>query len=209
MSKKKAKFYVVWKGRQRGVYDTWAECKAQIDGFPSPVFKSFLQKETALEALNEKPDKYLSDTYTEKLPLDGNMTRPLTQALTVDAACSGNPGVLEYQGVDLPGRRRIFHQGPFPLGTVNIGEFLALVHGIAYLKQQNSQLPIYSDSMTALAWVRNKAIKTNLERTEQTEKLFQMVDRAIVWLKNNTYENKLLKWDTANWGEIPADFDRK
>lgn len=209
MAKKKQKYYVVWKGKQKGVYDNWADCKAQIDGFPSPLFKSFLSREVAFKAITEKPDKYLNENYNENLSSGNFFGKAVVPSLTVDAACSGNPGKLEYQGVDLPGRRKIFHQGPFPMGTVNIGEFLALVHGIAYLKQQNNTLPIYSDSMTALAWVRNKAIKTNLERTAQTEQLFILVDRALEWLKKNTYSNKLLKWDTAHWGEIPADFDRK
>ena len=95
------------------------------------------------------------------------------------------------------------------MGTVNIGEFLALVHGLAYLKQQNSTMPIYSDSMTAMSWVRRKAIKTNLERNKETEELFKLVDRALIWLKKNTWQNEIIKWETAFWGEIPADFGRK
>jgi ribonuclease HI len=127
----------------------------------------------------------------------------------VDAACAGNPGKLEYQGVETGTKRVLFSMGPFPQGTVNIGEFLAIVHGLAFLKKHNSLLPIYSDSRTAISWVKNKVIKTNLERNKKTEELFVLVERAVEWLKDNQYSNKILKWETEFWGENPADYGRK
>ncbi len=213
MAKAKQKYYVVWQGVKPGIYNNWIDCKQQVDGFPSPVFKSFLNAEIAQEAFRSDSSKYMGDNYIEPLMLEkyknSNKGVPNKRTLSVDAACSGNPGKLEYQGVDTNTGKRIFHVGPFPMGTVNIGEFLALVHGLAYLKQQNSTMPIYSDSMTAMSWVRRKAIKTNLERNKETEELFKLVDRALIWLKKNTWQNEIIKWETAFWGEIPADFGRK
>jgi ribonuclease HI len=185
----------------------------QVNGFEKPVFKSFLSREVAEQAFKDKPDKYMGDHYVEPGTL-GKVTNPnsdkiIRRALAVDAACSGNPGPLEYQGVDVGSGKKIFHQGPFPLGTVNIGEFLALVHGLAYLKQQGNDMPIYSDSRTAMSWLRKKAIKTNLPRNAKTEELYKLVDRALIWIRSNTWKNPVLKWETAEWGEIPADFGRK
>jgi len=134
---------------------------------------------------------------------------PNFDSMSVDAACSGNPGILEYRGVDTKTGKQSFHQGPFPQGTVNIGEFLAIVHGLAYLQQRNSKIPIYSDSLTARKWVKDKAIKTTLQRTAKNDALFQLVDRALIWLKTHSYENPILTWKTKVWGEIPADFGRK
>jgi ribonuclease HI len=131
------------------------------------------------------------------------------ESISVDAACAGNPGKLEYQGVETGTKRVLFSMGPFPQGTVNIGEFLAIVHGLAFLKKHNSLLPIYSDSKTAISWVKNKAIKTNLERNKKTEELFILAERAVQWLKDNPYSNKILKWETEFWGENPADYGRK
>ena len=131
-------------------------------------------------------------------------------SISVDAACSGNPGTMEYQGVDTLTKRRIFHQGPFKDGTNNIGEFLALVHGLGYLKKHgHDTVPIFTDSVTAMAWVRNKKAKTTLERTPNNAILFELVARAEQWLKTNTYNNPIIKWDTEKLGEIPADFGRK
>ena len=134
---------------------------------------------------------------------------PLLPALAVDAACSGNPGVMEFRGVIADTGTEVFHRGPFAQGTNNIGEFLALVRGLAYLKQNNLTWNIYTDSVTALAWLRQRKCKSKLPRTPQNEQLFQMVAKAEAWLRANTYTTRIYKWDTEKWGEIPADFGRK
>lgn len=131
-----------------------------------------------------------------------------TQAICVDAGCSGNPGKMEYQGVHLPSGRKIFHYGPV-WGTNNIGEFLAIVHALALLKKKGMNMTVYSDSNTAQTWVKNKRCKTTLPRDEKTEPLYQLIERAELWLRNNPDHASVVKWDTAEWGEIPADFGRK
>ncbi len=203
---KKQKFYTVWKGVKPGVYSNWDECKKNIQGYEGAIYKSFETLAMAQEALTKNPWSVLKKTSQQ-----GNQQvgAPIKPSLSVDAACSGNPGVLEYQGVDTHTQKLIFHQGPFPEGTVNLGEFLALVHGLAYLKKNNLNYPLYTDSRTAMAWVRNKKIKTTLERNDVNEELFHLVDRALDWLQLNTYTTQIYKWETKVWGEIPADFGRK
>ena len=116
---------------------------------------------------------------------------------------------MEYRGVHIASRQQIFHFGPV-WGTNNIGEFLAIVHGLALLKQKGlTTMPVYSDSRNAISWVRQKKCKTKLERTAKTEGLFQLIERAEKWLRTNTYANPVLKWETDRWGEVPADFGRK
>ncbi|OQX80795.1 MAG: ribonuclease H, partial [Bacteroidetes bacterium 4484_249] len=195
----KQKYYVVWKGNTPGVYRSWEECKKQIEGFTAAVYKSFKDKNLAEKAFTEGSENYigideriLSFTEEQKKIIG----EPIANSISVDAACSGNPGILEYRGVFTSTGREIFRQGPFPEGTVNLGEFLALIHGLAYLKQKNSNRPVYTDSKTAMSWVRNRKIKTKLIRSRKNEKLFQLVDRAITWLKKNEYPNEILKWKT-------------
>lgn len=103
----------------------------------------------------------------------------------------------------------LFRVGPFPQGTVNIGEFLAIVHALAYLKQRNSDWPVYSDSRTAIAWLKKRAVNTKLEPSAKNRELFKLLERALSWLENNNWKNPVLKWETEYWGEIPADFGRK
>jgi ribonuclease HI len=208
---KKQKYYVVWKGHHPGIYERWSDCQDQINAYTSPMYMSFDTKEEASLAYRDNPNNYIGKKgkKTAETLLNLDMPKPQLFSLCVDAACSGNPGVLEYQGVFGETGTRVFHVGPFPLGTVNIGEFLAVVHALAYLKKNKLDMPVYSDSRTAIAWVTKKQIKTNLERTPQTEKLFELLDRALIWLQKNTYTTPVLKWATEYWGEIPADFGRK
>lgn len=207
----KKKFYVVWNGVHPGIYDSWEECKLQVSGFENAKYKSFESIEAAREAY-EKNDHVFRKT-TRQLPPSyqkTTATKPyIPESLAVDAACSGNPGSMEYRGVYVATGQEIFRIGPYKQGTNNIGEFLALVHGLALLKQKGSLLPIYSDSVNAIKWVRQKKAKTQLERTQQNEAIFDLIARAEKWLNENQYSTTILKWDTANWGEIPADFGRK
>ncbi|MBU3856866.1 MULTISPECIES: ribonuclease H family protein [Bacteroides] len=204
----KPKFYTVWKGVCPGVYSSWQDCQQQIKGFKGAMYKSFSTKEEAERAL-EEPAHLHWGAQAQTPPLADRLPEGFnTNCLAVDAACSGNPGPMEYRGVYLATGEQIFHYGPV-YGTNNIGEFLAIVHGLALLKQKNLQMPVYSDSRNALNWVKQKQCKTKLERTDKTEALFQLIGRAEKWLKENSTNCPVLKWETDRWGEIPADFGRK
>jgi len=208
---KKNKYYVVWKGHHPGIYESWIECKQHIDGYPSPIYKSFTNKEEASKAYRDNPSKYIGQKGKKNLAELAlkESEKPILFSLSVDAACSGNPGIMEYQGVFTETETPVFHQGPFPEATVNIGEFLALVHALAYLKKHKLDMPVYSDSMTAIAWVRKKRANTKLKPNEKNQKVFELLVRAQNWLMENTYQTPIFKWNTKLWGEIPADFGRK
>lgn len=141
--------------------------------------------------------------------LAGCKVKPVLPALAVDAACSGNPGMMEFRGVIADTGTEVFHRGPFAEGTNNIGEFLAIVLGLAYLKSHGLPWVLYSDSRTALAWLKKKHAQTKLECTPANQPLFEMLHKAERWLAENSYSTVVLKWDTEEWGEIPADFGRK
>lgn len=210
---KKKKFYVVWVGVNPGIYDSWDSCKLQIQGYPDAKYKSF-------KSLKEAEDAY-ADHFSESIIHNRSSKKSISvpedykdeiiwNSIAVDAACSGNPGKMEYRGVNTENKDEIFRQGPFDGGTNNIGEFLALVHGLAYLKQNGQdKLTIYSDSRIAIGWVKKKQSRTKMKKTRSNQILFTMIDRAEKWLRENTYKNEILKWETKRWGEIPADFGRK
>jgi ribonuclease HI len=209
---KKKKYYVVWEGNNPGVYESWQDCKLQIQGYPSAKYKAFKSLEEATAAFRGSfadhigqgsPSKKTKKVYSEEARKD-----IIWDSISVDAACSGNPGLMEYQGVDTQDRTQIFHK-KFSLGTNNIGEFLAIVHALALFKQQGKSTPIYTDSKIAMGWVKKKKANTKLVKNAKTALLHQLIARAEIWLKNNTYPNKIMKWNTEEWGEIPADFGRK
>ena len=236
----KQKYYVVWNGPSPGVYSSWEACQEAVNGVSGAKYKSFKSQEEAEDAFEMGEEAYeeakasdAGNTSTSSKPRESGESsnsskasepikpeRPtfnpqalpaevIREAIAVDAACSGNPGAMEYRGVYLANGREIFHFGPIH-GTNNIGEFLAIIHGLAILKQKGlDSMPIYSDSVNAQLWVRKHHCKTTLVRNDKTEKLHQMIERAEAWLKSNTYRNPIIKWQTDKWGEIPADFGRK
>lgn len=209
---KKSKYFVVWEGHEPGIYRSWEECKRQVHHFPEAKYRGFDSESEARQAFLSPYWDYIGKNAATKQPTKEQIIQaglPVKESIAVDAACSGNPGLMEYRGVYTKTSEVLFHQGPFRDGTNNIGEFLALVHGLAFLKQRNSNLPVYTDSKTALAWVRAKKSKTLLERTPENAVLFELIERAEKWLRENTFSNEILKWNTEIWGEIPADFGRK
>lgn len=211
---KKPKFYVVWSGGKPGVYTTWAECQKQVQGTKGAKYKSFESKAEAEKAFKAKPEEYIfkNNAKNKKVKvIDPNIGLPIkNNSIAVDAACSGARGPMEYRGVWIQNGEQLFMKGPYEDGTNNIGEFLGIVHALAYLKQHAyNDTIIYTDSRTAMKWVRDKKIKTTLPKNNKNATLFEYIERAIKWLENNTYQNPILKWETKAWGEIPADFGRK
>ena len=209
---KKQKFYVVWKGKNPGIYESWDDCHSQIKGIKGAEYKAFSSFQEAKKAYQGNYADYKGKKHgKEELTPEERLKYgdPNLHSIAVDAASSGNPGVMEYQGVDTKTKKTLFKQGPFPEGTNNIGEFLAIVHGLAFLKQKGSDRVIYSDSRTAMSWVRKKKCNTKLQQTAANRTLFELIYRAETWLKNNSYNTPVVKWETKAWGEIPADFGRK
>ena len=209
----KQKYYVVWQGLQSGIYDNWNECRQQVLGVEGAKYKSFENLVEAQQALQmgyaawRKQNPVMPQSTARFVT--GNEEKPILESLSVDASCNMKTRVMEYRGVDTKTGAEIFHVGPFNNATNNMGEFLALVHGLALLKQKGSNMPIYSDSITAIAWVRQKKHKSTVRPTAENALLFNLMERAENWLKNNTFTNPIYKWNTPLWGEIPADFGRK
>lgn len=218
----KKKFYTVWIGHHPGVYDSWEDAQEQINGYPGASFKGFETSKEATEAYREGRAQ-AERRELSKLISGASGHRPSGAAQSdyfqfpeidlrgwaVDAACAGNPGVMEYRCVELMSGREIFHVGPFDHATNNIGEFLAIVHALALMYRDNDWHTLYTDSRTAMSWVARKQPKTTLKPDERNRKLFELLGRGMIWLRSHEWPIKILKWDTEKWGEIPADFNRK
>ncbi|MBS1918468.1 MAG: ribonuclease H family protein [Bacteroidetes bacterium] len=208
----KQKYYVVWEGREPGIYSNWEECKKQVDGFVGARYKSFQTAQLAEKAFDGNSNEFIGHDFIEstlseeELLLIGN---PIEESIVVDGAWNTNSGAAEYRGIDFKTKKELFHQGPFADGTNNIVEFLAIVHALAYCKNKALATPIYSDSKTAISWAKRKTARTKHDESEANKKLFELIERGEKWLKENSYPNKILKWESRAWGENPADFGRK
>jgi ribonuclease HI len=212
----KRKFYVVWNGVAPGIYDSWEECQLQIKGYPDARYKSYATLEEATEAYRGDPREQMGifkamSAHKHVVVNYSAFPEIRTDAIAVDAACSKNPGPVEYQGVMIATGEQVFHVGPVEGGTNNIGEYIAIIHAASlFARQGNFTTPIYSDSRTALAWIRNGRSRTTITPTANNARIINMLQRADAWLRaNGPIKNPIYKWDTDNWGEIPADFGRK
>jgi ribonuclease HI len=209
------KYYVVWEGLAPGIYDSWEECQLQVTNYPGAKYKSYATLEAATEAFRGTPEEqralFVSIASHKPMVINWDaFPEIITDAVAVDGACSKNPGPMEYRGVHVGTGKTLFQVGPIAGGTNNIGEYLALVHALALFAQKgDTTTPIYSDSRTALAWLRNKHSKSTLMRTDANAKVFDLLERADRWVATHTWKNKIIKWNTEEWGEIPADFGRK
>ncbi len=203
----KQKYYVVWKGRRTGVFDTWAACSAQVLNYAGAEYKSFDSLAAAEAAFRAAYADFKGKPFSSQSWLFAP-TQPILPSISVDAACDGSPGNVEWRGVDTETAKQVFKMGPYPEGTNNVGEFLALVHALTWMKENNLALPIYSDSENAIAWVKAKKCRTKLIQSARNAPLFALIARAEQSLQ--TLEpGRILKWDTKAWGENPADFGRK
>ena len=138
-----------------------------------------------------------------------NVQQPIGQSIAVDAACSGNPGKMEFQGVFVETKTHLFKSPVYEHGTNNIGEFLAIVYCLAWQHKNKLNYPIYSDSVNAQRWVREGVCKTKIAENEKNKPLFDVIRWAERWLQTNSFRVPIYKWKTEIWGEIPADFGRK
>ncbi|WP_422658396.1 ribonuclease H [Paenibacillus sp. EC2-1] len=216
----KQKYYVVWVGNQPGIYTNWGDCQLQVNQYNGAKFKAFESKAEAEKAYAQGWKSYWGQQSQNKAGTASKTKRSSSAALedpgeidydsiSVDVGTRGNPGPVEYKGVDTQTGDIIFSCGPIQKGTNNLGEFLAIVHALAYLKQIGSTKTVYSDSVNAMKWVKQKKVVSTLVRDESTKEIWDLVDRAEHWLRTNTYENKVMKWQTKIWGEIKADYGRK
>lgn len=224
------KYYVVFRGFNPGVYDNWEEVKEQTNGFQGALFKGYASSEEAAEAYRNftgaedrddlirlifaskpSPANGIKQSGTPGDSLSAIISNPEIDqdAWAVDASCLGNPGKMEYRGVEIKTGKVIFQQGPFEDATNNIGEYLALVHAMALMTKKGEYHNIYSDSKTAISWWRNRKVKTQLQPNEKNRKVFELLARASVWVNTHQFPAKVMKWQTERWGEIPADYGRK
>jgi ribonuclease HI len=205
----KEKLYIVIKGKVPGIYKTWDECKEQVIGFSMPIYKSFKKSDLDNSNIKEEDKKYLDVYNGGEIPIE-EIGDPILDSICVDGACAGNPGLGEYRCVDTKTGEVIFSHSQFEYTTNNIMEFLALTEAVQYTLKTNSKKPIYTDSLTAMSWVKNKKCKTNLIKNNQNIDSYLLIESSEQFLNEVDLSRvKILKWDTQNWGEIPADFGRK
>lgn len=131
------------------------------------------------------------------------MSRP-TVGIATDGAHSTKERLTRYRAVDLSSGLELFNRS---IGnkTNNIGEFLGIVEAVKYiLRHPEAPRIIYSDSITAITWYRNKQVASSRRSDElRTAEIFLKIYAVKI------EDIQVLHWDNAEWGETPADFGNK
>lgn len=208
----KQKYYVVWVGRNKGIFNTWNECASQVNGYIGAKYMAFENLSQAEIALKGDPSSFFKKNTATINKINSQTTsesKPVSPSICVDAACSGVPGPVEWRGVNIINGKELFKAGPYQQGTNNIGEFLAIVQGLKWLTANNFEWVLYSDSMNAISWVKQKKCKTKQGKNHYNRELFKLIVESEQWLQDNPIHPAVLKWLTDKWGENPADFGRK
>lgn len=206
------KIYVVWEWKQTWIFDSWESCKNSVNWFSNAKYKSFSNKENAEIAFKKWREFYYNksgktvkikdnlETIKEHIPF-------FSKWIAVDAACSENPWKMEYRWINLSTWEEIFHE-KFKIWTNNIWEFLAIVHWLKYI--WDNDMIVYSDSKIGISWVKQWKCKTQFTHIwPESYAISNAIKNAELWLAENSIKHDILKWDTEKRWEIPADFWRK
>lgn len=124
--------------------------------------------------------------------------------IATDAAHSSSNKLTHYWGIELQSGDELFIEN---IGnqTVNIAEFLAVVHAAKFIIETDyNPKIIYTDSITALTWFKNKQTASRKRYVE--------LKKAELFLKIMSFQVGQIEvrhWNNRSWGEIPADFGNK
>ena len=170
-----AKYYVVWQGRETGIFTTWPQCKAQVDKFNGARYKSFPTLAEAETAFGRKgvnsstPSSTASKSASSGAKFTKKVSKPKAAALTqqqinempfdikifTDGACEPNPGeagtgVALYKDNQLSDLWYGLYQA---MGTNNTAELNGLHQAFLIAQEKSEQgqsVAIYCDSMYSI-----------------------------------------------------------
>lgn len=172
-----SKYYVIWQGRETGIFTDWATCKKHIDHFPGARYKSFKTLAEAESAF--KGGRTTSSAGSPKRGAASKTKRPSNSVKTYTAAevnkldadtkiftdggCEPNPGKAG-SGVAIYRNEKIdeLWYGLYnPSGTNNTAELSALLEALKLAKEElenNKTVAIFCDSKYSIQCVTQWAV---------------------------------------------------
>ncbi len=200
------KYYVIWIGRQPGIYTTWSEAERQVKGFPNAKYKSFPSQETATQAyaggstkattVVRKPSTSSQKKGTVKTASSANIF-DADVVIFCDGACDPNPGksgtgIAVYHDKEL---QQLWYGLYNPAGTNNTAELLGLFHSLLIAKEEvlkDKSVTIHCDSKYSIdcvtkwafswktkGWTKKGGEIKNLEIIQSAHSLFLEIAEKI------------------------------
>jgi len=121
-----------------------------------------------------------------------------------------NSGPSEYRCIDIKTKEIIFST-KIGFASNNMAEFLALMQALILSDSLKVSTTIFIDSWIAIAWFKNKRCYSRITLDDRTRDVYELIAECIDWLKKNKHRklNTVILWQTRQWGQIPADYNRK
>ena len=158
------KFYVVWSGRQTGVFTDWATTQRAVDKYAGARFKAFPTRAEAEEAFGGGAKKASRQNASRP---DTEHSRPhathqFSVSIYCDGACDPNPGhagsgIVVYRAGELA---QLWFGLYNPMGTNNTAELNALYHALRMAEAEintGSRVEVCSDSAYSINCIRSWA----------------------------------------------------
>lgn len=197
VAKSKKKYYVVWRGRETGIFTSWDACLRSVNDFQGALFRGYSTWE-------EAHDAHLNGYWREvaKNKAVTPTTEVIRHSFATDAVHNAD-GTFSYFITDIEQSRTIYRSPSFHDSNLNVCRFLAIVHALAILTKTSDTRPVYSPSATAISWVSRRECRTSLCRTLGNTVTFDLIIRAGRFLADNLMSNPILRWESESWGEVP------
>lgn len=191
------KYYAVAKGRNTGVYNSWEECKCQVDGFSGSIFKSFKTLEqakaflklhiltTKRKRINLKRKRESSDSEEEIVPKKKRKIETHVEIFT-DGGCTGNGtrsacgGIGVYFGGN---DSRNLSKKMNGVQTNNTAELSAIIEALRICLNYEENVEINTDSEYAIKGI------TGVNRIKKNSSLFKKIE-ALLKLRRGKTEFK-------------------
>lgn len=165
------KYYVVWVGRQTGIFTDWPSAQQSVDGFAGARYKSFTSRADAEQAFREGSKSVAyprRTTSSSKTANNTSVSRVADEEVLVDVriycdgACEPNPGeagsgVVVYRQGQLA---ELWYGMYTPNGTNNTAELNALHQALLMAQREiekGNSVEVLSDSMYSLNCIRTWA----------------------------------------------------
>ena len=196
----KKKFYVVWRGRETGIFTDWPRCQRSVEKFPDARYKSFpsrAEAEAAFKGGNPGRAAYASRPAVKKTAAAAASTPAagdFQMQVYCDGGCEPNPGEAgSGMAVYRDGNLSELWYGLYnPQGTNNTAELNALYQSLkvaAAAVDQGVSVQVLCDSMYSLncisqwakgwkakGWTRAGGEIKNLEIIQQAYQLYTTIE---------------------------------
>lgn len=198
------KYYAVKVGKVTGIYETWEECKSNVDGYPGALYKSFknitdayayldlegrqmslfdMNTETSLD---NRPDTIPNDSYSKSVTIDSDA--PVTTAAKAIAYVDGSfntetncfgYGVVMFHNCTETHMSQSYNDENMAAMRNVAGEIYGAMAAMEYAMENDiKKLTIYYDYMGIAKWCTGEW-KTNKDGTIAYKKFYDKIRKKV------------------------------